>query len=44
MAPLTPETLQSEALEETTATARRPMWELAECNCPEPCERDHELD
>ena len=23
---------------------RRPMWELAECNCPEFCERDHELD
>lgn len=24
--------------------ARRPMWELAECNCPDFCERDHELD
>jgi hypothetical protein len=23
---------------------RRPMWELAECTCPEFCERDHELD
>ena len=21
-----------------------PMWELAECNCPDHCERDHELD
>jgi hypothetical protein len=24
--------------------ARRPMWELAECTCPEYCERDHERD
>ena len=21
-----------------------PMWELAECTCPDWCERDHELD
>jgi hypothetical protein len=21
-----------------------PMWELAECNCPDWCERDHEQD
>ena len=21
-----------------------PRWELAECNCPEWCERDHEQD
>jgi len=43
MTPPTPETLQPEPPEETTAP-RRPMWELAECNCPEFCERDHELD
>jgi hypothetical protein len=36
-------TVELEAPEETAA-ARRPMWELAECNCPEFCERDHELD
>ena len=36
-------TLQPEATPEETA-ARQPMWELAECNCPEFCERDHELD
>ena len=24
--------------------AVQPMWELAECNCPDWCERDHELD
>ncbi len=24
--------------------ARRPMWELAECTCPDYCERDHEQD
>jgi len=35
-------TVQPEPPEETAA--RRPMWELAECNCPEFCERDHELD
>jgi hypothetical protein len=23
---------------------RRPMWELAECACPDYCERDHEQD
>jgi hypothetical protein len=23
---------------------RRPRWELAECTCPDFCERDHELD
>ena len=33
---------QPEAPEQNLA--RRPMWELAECNCPELCERDHELD
>jgi len=43
MAPPTTETVQPEAPPEETA-ARRPMWELAECNCPEFCERDHELD
>jgi len=24
--------------------SRRPQWELAECTCPDYCERDHELD
>jgi len=24
--------------------APTPQWELAECVCPEYCERDHELD
>ena len=24
--------------------AEQPMWELAECTCPDWCERDHELD
>jgi hypothetical protein len=24
--------------------AAPPMWELAECACPDWCERDHELD
>ncbi len=24
--------------------ARQPMWELAECTCPDWCERDHETD
>ncbi|HVV58977.1 MAG TPA: hypothetical protein VHC45_11500 [Gaiellaceae bacterium] len=23
---------------------RPPRWELAECTCPDFCERDHELD
>jgi len=32
---------QPEAHEEEP---RRPMWELAECTCPDFCERDHELD
>ncbi|MDP9285691.1 MAG: hypothetical protein M3P41_12185 [Actinomycetota bacterium] len=25
-------------------TVRRPHWELAECTCPDWCERDHETD
>ena len=33
---------------ETTEPARRPLQptraELAECTCPDPCERDHERD
>jgi hypothetical protein len=24
--------------------AWKPRWELAECNCPDWCERDHETD
>ena len=29
---------------ETIADERPPMWELAECTCPDYCERDHEQD
>jgi len=32
---------------EETAEAddvQQPRWELAECTCPDYCERDHELD
>lgn len=25
-------------------SAQQPMWELAECTCPDWCERDHETD
>jgi hypothetical protein len=32
-----------QAVEEETEE-RRPRWELAECTCPDFCERDHELD
>ena len=32
------------AQDEREEEPRRPMWELAECTCPELCERDHELD
>jgi hypothetical protein len=30
--------------EETEAQPVEPQWELAECTCPDWCERDHELD
>jgi hypothetical protein len=30
--------------EEQEQEERRPRWELAECTCPDFCERDHELD
>jgi hypothetical protein len=38
-----PETV---VLEETTEEleADAPQWELAECTCPDYCERDHEQD
>ena len=42
MAPSTTEPVQTDPADEPAL--RRPMWELAECNCPEFCERDHELD
>jgi hypothetical protein len=32
---------ETAATEETTRT---PRWELAECTCPDWCERDHEQD
>jgi hypothetical protein len=31
-------------LEPAQAVERRPRWELAECTCPDFCERDHEQD
>jgi hypothetical protein len=40
MTPALPIEQQDEREEEP----RRPMWELAECTCPDFCERDHELD
>jgi len=40
MTPAPPIEQQDEREEEP----RRPMWELAECTCPDFCERDHELD
>ena len=39
---LSTETVQTQAAGDRAP--HRPMWELAECNCPEFCERDHELD
>jgi hypothetical protein len=34
-----------EIAEETAAeTAPQAQWELAECTCPDYCERDHEQD
>ena len=30
--------------DQTEEQAAPPMWELAECTCPDWCERDHELD
>ena len=34
--------IEQEAEEERTKP--EPQWELAECTCPDWCERDHELD
>ena len=34
-------TITEEHVEEVQAEAQ---WELAECTCPDWCERDHELD
>ena len=30
--------------EEITEDETQPQWELAECTCPDYCERDHEQD
>ena len=30
--------------DQTEEQPAQPMWELAECTCPDWCERDHELD
>lgn len=32
------------ALTTEAQAPRPPMWELAECTCPDYCERDHERD
>ena len=37
-------TTNSPTLKSEAQTPRPPMWELAECTCPDYCERDHELD
>ena len=31
-------------VEDEREERRPPRWELAECTCPDFCERDHELD
>ncbi len=35
---------QPQAATEEEREEQRPRWELAECTCPDFCERDHELD
>jgi hypothetical protein len=36
---------ETTTIEETVeAEEVQPQWELAECTCPDWCERDHELD
>jgi hypothetical protein len=37
-------TTQEQDLTAAEPEVRQPMWELAECTCPEWCERDHETD
>jgi hypothetical protein len=37
-----PEVVLEETTEEQEETT--PQWELAECTCPDYCERDHEQD
>ena len=41
MTPITQEPDTAATLEERTPA---PHWELAECTCPDWCERDHETD
>jgi hypothetical protein len=41
--PMTPITQEPEAPVEEPPD-RQPRWELAECACPDWCERDHEND
>jgi hypothetical protein len=38
-----PETTEA-PVEEAEQAPPMPMWELAECTCPDWCERDHEQD
>jgi hypothetical protein len=35
---------EATVLEEQVTEEREPQWELAECTCPDWCERDHEQD
>ena len=37
-------TAVAEQVEEQVETRPEAQWELAECTCPDWCERDHELD
>jgi hypothetical protein len=35
---------EATVIEEQVEEEREPQWELAECTCPDWCERDHEQD
>jgi hypothetical protein len=41
---MTPIVEEQDVATEEEATEQQPMWELAECTCPDWCERDHETD
>lgn len=38
------ETTIEATIEERSEEQTQPQWELAECTCPDYCERDHEQD
>ena len=44
MTPITVDTADEAEAQASEPVRRRPMWELAECTCPDYCERDHEQD